>query len=140
MYKARWTKRKNLELKLVVLNHYGGKCACCGIDDFRFLTVDHKNNDGRHDPRKKGHAGMEWYKTIIRAGFPKDLQVLCWNCNMGKEKFGSGEKCPHKTSIKTYLARFYKDFGTTRKYKTPRSFGTNIKQAVEIVKDWVKNP
>lgn len=32
---------KRLEFKQEVINHYGGKCDCCGIDDIWLLSIDH---------------------------------------------------------------------------------------------------
>jgi len=80
---------------------YGNKCACCGESNPLFLNIDHINNDGyklrprnksgNYSPPYSGH----YYKQIIQAGFPKDLQLLCWNCNCGRHR--NGGICPHKT-------------------------------------------
>ena len=83
---------KTRELKQVVLNHYGQVCNCacgCGITKFRWLTIDHKNNDGaKQRKEKRSHCGQAEYRRIIKAGFPSDLQVLCWNCNCAKQYYG----------------------------------------------------
>lgn len=73
-----------------ILDHYGARCACCGETTDAFLTIDHINNDGRLHRRR--HSGGAFYSAIIRLGFPKDLQILCWNCNLAKALYGS---CPH---------------------------------------------
>lgn len=67
---------------------YGGKCACCGLRDERFLTIDHVNNDGSSDRPGGNHARR--FTRVYR----DDIQVLCYNCNMGKERFKG--VCPHK--------------------------------------------
>lgn len=104
-YKA-WRKTataKMLEkarlLKQEIINHYGGKCACCGITDPFFLSVDHINNDGylerRGKIRRYRPSGYFLYKRIIKANFPNDLQILCFNCNIAKQH--NKGICPHKS-------------------------------------------
>lgn len=76
-----------------ILDHYGGKCVCCGETNLGFLTLDHKNNDGAKQRRQSGtRGGYLYYLKVIRDGFPNDLQILCFNCNCGKNSFGF---CPH---------------------------------------------
>lgn len=73
--------------KQLVLDHYGQKCNClcgCTVTNFNWLTVDHKNNDGA----KRRREGANGYGWIIKAAFPNDLQVLCFNCNCAKEFYG----------------------------------------------------
>src|SRR5271157_769821 len=92
----RWGEQVNVSNRLRrirVLMHYGGKCACCGETGMPFLTLDHINNDGKKD--RKYMVGSYWFRWIVKNGYPKDLQVLCWNCNMSKSRYGSGV-CPHK--------------------------------------------
>ena len=85
-------KVRTRELKQKVLNHYGQKCAClcgCGVTNIRWLTVDHRNNDGaRHRKEGKVSTGRMFYAWIIRNRFPDNLQVLCWNCNCAKHFYG----------------------------------------------------
>lgn len=86
--------RKNTKMK--VINHYGGKCACCGENKSAFLTIDHVNNNG-NDHRKTmpgGGSSTATYRWIIKNNYPTDLQLLCWNCNCGKQI--NGGICPHK--------------------------------------------
>lgn len=79
---------------------YGGyKCACppCGETNPKFLTLDHINNDGashrRSLSKKKVKAGPSLYTWIIKNNFPPLFQVLCYNCNCGKN-INRGV-CPH---------------------------------------------
>jgi len=83
--KARWqTKRAK------VLQHYGAKCVCCGEQHIEFLAVDHTNNDG-YVHRKQIKTNI--YDWIIKHDYPKNLQILCHNCNLSKAFYGY---CPHQ--------------------------------------------
>ena len=88
------SRRQLQELRQEILAHYGRVCVCCGEENDAFLTIDHINGDG-HIRRKQGidRSGPGWYRQIIQAGFPDDLQILCWNCNMAKRICGG--YCPH---------------------------------------------
>ena len=66
--------------KLLVLSHYGGCCAVCGITDPNLLTIDHINNDGAEHKRKIG-GSSRLYRWLIHNNFPSGFQVLCWNHN-----------------------------------------------------------
>jgi hypothetical protein len=77
-------------LKEAIISAYGGKCACCGEADSRFLTVDHVQNDGAEERRQIGHWNI--LANIRRQGFPDRYQLLCYNCNCAKGVYGS---CPH---------------------------------------------
>lgn len=89
-------KRRALKLRLEVQEVYGGKCACCGETTPEFLTIDHINNDGaQHRKETKLKGGRRFYAWLKRNGFPKDgLQLLCFNCNCGKQI--NGGTCPHE--------------------------------------------
>jgi len=82
--------------KFKVIENYGGKCICCGENELGFLTIDHGNNDGAAHRKKICTKGGTWfYSWIIKNNFPNNLglQVLCWNCNSGRQMNGS--ICPH---------------------------------------------
>lgn len=79
---------------------YGGyKCACCGETEELFLTIDHINNDGARHRKELKKQKTYFYKWLWENNYPKGFQVLCHNCNVGKElnrrKNGIAE-CPHK--------------------------------------------
>ena len=80
------------------LEHYGPFCSCCGEDNYRFLTIDHINNDGLWRSKNKERPPNKFYASIVKQGkegnWPSDLQILCYNCNCGRA-FNSGI-CPHK--------------------------------------------
>jgi hypothetical protein len=83
------------KLTVKILDHYGWKCSCCGCDIPEFLTVDHcfgAGNEHRRDARKMG--SNDWYKTIIAENYPDKYQILCYNCNLGRQR--NNGICPHK--------------------------------------------
>lgn len=89
------TERRKATMRVLkerVLNHYGARCNCscgCSVTNPRHLTIDHINSDGgRQREAQKIHGGHANYRNIIKAGFPDDLQILCWNCNCAKEFSG----------------------------------------------------
>jgi hypothetical protein len=86
-------RERRIAAKKIVIEHYGGKCACCGESNIWFLTLDHINNDGYKEGRGRNNCKME---QIIRRGFPDDLQLLCYNCNCGKMNPINKYVCPHK--------------------------------------------
>jgi hypothetical protein len=68
-----------------VISGYGGACVCCGAGEPKFLTVDHV--DGL-----KGRRDRHLYRKLIESGFPAGFQLLCANCNQGKQL--NGGSCP----------------------------------------------
>lgn len=97
-------RRWNRRLKEKCYAAYGGfVCTCCGETCEAFLSIDHVNNDGAEDRRrrglvdkdshKNGKGGSSFYKQLEREGYPSGYQVLCMNCQWGKRRFGT---CPHK--------------------------------------------
>lgn len=95
--KLRADKRASrLAEKLAVIAAYGGDCACCHEADDRFLTIDHINGGGRKHRQEvcKGRTGIEFYKWLRRQGYPPGFQVLCFQCNCGRNI--NGGICPHK--------------------------------------------
>lgn len=90
-------KRIYTEYKQKVFEHYGTECACCGEKNLLFLSLDHINNDGNVHRQavygKNGRGGLKMYKWLIANDFPDDIQILCYNCNIGKHL--NGGICPH---------------------------------------------
>lgn len=82
-------KRYNQKIRQLVLKHYGNKCACCGEKRQEFLTIDYVYGGGGIHRRSIGN----FYRWIINNNFPFNLQVLCYNCNMAKARYGY---CPHR--------------------------------------------
>jgi excisionase family DNA binding protein len=81
------------KLKQEVMTAYGNECVCCGETSSKFLTLDHVNNDGGAHRKAIGGSGVSIYQWARRNGYPNKLQILCWNCNMGKKV--NGGECPH---------------------------------------------
>ncbi len=82
------------KIKLEVMTHYGLQCACCGEDEYTFLTLDHINNDGaEHRKSLSDHFARRIYLWARKNNYPSSLQTLCMNCNWGK-RMNSGV-CPH---------------------------------------------
>lgn len=88
--------RGHLELRLMAISSYGGKCVCCGENDWHFLTIDHVENDGKFQRSTIGSGAKAMFLWLKKAGYPKDgFQLLCMNCNAAKSWFGL---CPHKAT------------------------------------------
>jgi len=88
-------KAKVKELRLLILQHYGGrppKCACCGEQRLEFLVIDHIEGGGHRHRETVKKTGVGFYWWIKRNGFPTGLRVLCHNCNMSRGCYGY---CPH---------------------------------------------
>lgn len=80
----KWAIISNQRRRLKVLIHYGGnppKCAWCGMEDIRVLTIDHIHGGG-HQHRKQ--IGCEIFLWLIKNDYPEGYQVLCRNCNWRK--------------------------------------------------------
>jgi len=84
------TARRYARRKLVI-DTYGGRCNCCGENEFKFLAIDHVNGGGQ----KEGAFGPFLVRRVIVEGFPERFQILCHNCNHAKGIYGT---CPHKTA------------------------------------------
>lgn len=91
--KALYLRNLRLTRKAEVFNHYGNICACCSEAEPRFLSIDHKNNDGHKERKGRGGSSDQIIRNIIRANFPDTYQILCFNCNLGKAR--NNGICPH---------------------------------------------
>lgn len=86
--------KRIVRLRGQILNHYGSMCKCCHEMNEKFLTIDHINGTGKSHRERTGGA-VNFYSSIIKSGFPNDLQILCWNCNCGRAL--NGGICPHSS-------------------------------------------
>ena len=82
---------RRARIRDTVFEAYGNKCACCGETEQAFLTIDHVNNDGAAHRKSIGKKICLWLK---RKGFPASFRLLCYNCNLGRDKC-EGKICPH---------------------------------------------
>lgn len=98
-------RERRIKYRCTVISHYGNQCACCGDNTDEFLTLDHKDGGG-NEHRKKGH-GEQYWKWFIKNNYPINFQVLCFNCNSGRDI--NGGSCPgnpttHKLALQTVVA------------------------------------
>lgn len=78
------------KVRLDVLEHYGGKCVCCGEDRTEFLAIDHIKGGGRK--HRQSIPGNNLYRWLRNNEYPEGFRVLCHNCNMAIGFYGY---CPH---------------------------------------------
>lgn len=101
---------RNWTARLRAFDAYGGRyCACCGETQIEFLTLDHVNNDGNIERRKRsrhgqanGWGGKDLYMKLSNEGYPPGYQVYCWNCQGGKHLMMKATEegiCPHKLHL-----------------------------------------
>jgi hypothetical protein len=88
--RRRITKRNyTRRLKEQVIAHYGGVCACCGIDAIEFLSIDHIYGGGTAHRRELNiGGGTPMYIWLQKQNYPKGFRVLCHNCNQCYGAFG----------------------------------------------------
>lgn len=86
-------RKENRRKRTLILDLYGGGCACCGETRYEFLCVDHINGGGNRHRELKG-TGHRMWKDIADEGYrPDKYRVLCHNCNMSMGAYGY---CPHE--------------------------------------------
>lgn len=82
-------QKRNAESKTKAMQAYGGGCACCPETLLLLLNIDHIN--GRTDRMRGAHL----YRWLIKNNYPKEFQILCFNCNVSKYLSG---RCVHSAS------------------------------------------
>ncbi len=87
-------KRRYRKLRLLAMQLYGGQCECCGESQYRFLTFDHINPDGK---TPSNINGLKLVRAALTAfgqhGYPNSkYRILCFNCN---ESIGHYGYCSH---------------------------------------------
>lgn len=91
-YRNKWQRENRRSSRLLVIEHYGGKCACCGESNEIFLAFDHVNGGGTQHIKELKGQNLTLVKWIIKNNFPEGIQILCHNCNYAKHREG---QCPH---------------------------------------------
>jgi len=85
-------QRRNLRKRL--FEKYGAFCSCCGESNARFLTLDHKLNDGSLERKMAGgNKSLKLWRKALREYDPNKYQILCFNCNCGRAV--NNGVCPH---------------------------------------------
>lgn len=92
-------RRRNREIKIEVLEHYGGAfCKCCSESELLMLSLDHIESDGAAHrksltgtTRSMPQSAYIWAK---KNGYPPIFQVMCFNCNWARH-WNNGI-CPHE--------------------------------------------
>lgn len=87
-------RERSKRIRREVLQHYGGKCECCGEFILEFLALDHIEGGGGAHRKKINTGNFAWW--LKRNGYPKGYRVLCHNCNMARGIYGY---CPHEHLI-----------------------------------------
>jgi len=90
-YKKQWEKQHSFQLRMLVIEHYGGVCACCGETEMMFLCIDHINGGGNAQRLETGW-GTNFYQWLVDHNYPDGYRILCHNCNMSYGIYGM---CPH---------------------------------------------
>ena len=93
--------KRNMDVKIECFTHYSKEisksdvpiCACCGISDIRFLTLDHIDGRKNLPEKEKRLNTVALWKFLLEKHLPSGYQILCFNCNMGK---GPRKYCPHQ--------------------------------------------
>lgn len=88
------------KLRNALIAAYGGVCKCCGESEVMFLEIDHINGGGAKHLRSKPPATI--YREMLENYQPTEYQVLCSNCNRGRQR--NGGVCPHQTNKVTQVA------------------------------------
>lgn len=82
-------------VRMEALRAYGGDapaCTCCGESVLQFLALDHVNGGGHAQRQETGGGGF--YVWLRRHNYPAGFQILCHNCNFGRQI--NGGTCPHQ--------------------------------------------
>jgi len=90
--KAIYDRLVKSNLKIDAIKHYGGRCVCCGEDNFDLLSIDHVNGKGNKHRKEIGRS--RFYAWLKCNNYPIEFRVLCLNCNCGRSI--NGDVCPHK--------------------------------------------
>lgn len=88
-------KEAHRKRRTEALRAYGGgvpACVCCGETGLLFLSLDHVNGGGHQHRRETGGGGF--YSWLKRHNYPAGFQILCHNCNLGRQL--NGGICPHQ--------------------------------------------
>jgi ribosomal protein L37E len=83
-------------LKHSLYNVYGHKCALCGFEDKRALTLDHIKNNGAQERAEFGERGV--YRRALKPENYLEYRILCMNCQF-IARHQAGRQNQHKRSV-----------------------------------------
>jgi len=95
-------------LRGTILQYYGDKCVVCGEKHPDFLAIDHTTSNGGEQRRKHNMRGLRLYRWIVKNSFPKDLRLLCHNCNI-KMHFSAHRRSEYHALMKANVMYHYGD-------------------------------
>jgi hypothetical protein len=76
--------RRNIKEDVIWHYSFGSmRCAACGFNDIRSLSIDHINGGGRKHLKEIKGSLYAWLK---RNNYPLGFQVLCMNCQFIKRQ------------------------------------------------------
>jgi|SRR5271166_1929095 len=120
-------KKYRRKIKMEVLGHYCGSdkphCQCpgCDVKILEFLALDHKNGGGTAQRKTLKKIGWQFYLWLKQNNYPSGFQVLCHNCNAGKQL--NGGQCPHLAPVAQEQSS---------RFLTGRSVGETLPQALHF--------
>lgn len=86
------TRAAYVRLRTRLFEMYGSVCQCCGETERAFMELDHVNGGGGKHLTETSPVTV--YRQILRAGYSAEYQLLCANCNRGRQR--AGGICPHQ--------------------------------------------
>lgn len=77
------------------IERLGSACACCGINNYDLLSIDHINGGGAKDRNsfKKWKHYIKHLNILPINELKQKYRCLCYNCNYTRGFWG---KCPHE--------------------------------------------
>jgi hypothetical protein len=85
-------RNREKEERVHIIKLLGGKCVFCGEVNYKYLTLDHINDDGNIERAKHNcNSNRRIIKKYKVKGWPieeikQNLQILCYNCNFTKTR------------------------------------------------------
>lgn len=87
-----------------VLDLLGRKCALCGCEEERWLTIDHIHGGGVQDYKNR-NVGCVRRDILKNPDAKKKYRTLCFNCNCSRHLFASDR------ALKIAIRREHKRIG-----------------------------